>query len=70
VFEAIEFDRKNCNRLWQNSINKEMLNVGIAFDILDDGDRTPIGWSKVTGHMIFDVKMDFTYKARWVLDGH
>ena len=24
----------------------------------------------VTGHIIFDVKMDFTRKARWVLDEH
>ena len=24
----------------------------------------------MTGHIIFDVKMDFTRKARWVLDGH
>ena len=23
-----------------------------------------------TGHMIFDERMDFTMKARWVLDGH
>jgi hypothetical protein len=24
----------------------------------------------VTGHLVWDVKMDFTRKARWVLDGH
>jgi hypothetical protein len=24
----------------------------------------------VTGHLIWDVKMDFTRKARWVLDGN
>ena len=24
----------------------------------------------VTGHLIWDVKMDFTRKSRWVLDGH
>ena len=47
-----------------------MLNIGVAFEILDDDSPTPIGWSKVTGHMIFDINMDFTFKARWVLDGH
>ena len=31
---------------------------------------TKAGWSHVTGHLVFDVKMDFTRKARWVLDGH
>ena len=25
---------------------------------------------KVTGHLIWDMKIDFTRKARWVLDGH
>eukprot|EP00957_Ditylum_brightwellii_P148896 11336908-Ditylum_brightwellii.AAC.1 len=30
----------------------------------------PTGQNMVTGHIIFDVKMDFTRKAIWVLDGH
>ena len=24
----------------------------------------------MTGHLVWDVKMDFTRKARWVLNGH
>ena len=47
-----------------------MYNVGIAFEVLREGEKAPPGWSKVTGHLVFDVKMDFTRKARWVLDGH
>ena len=47
-----------------------MHNVGIAFEILDAHAHVPVGWSHVTGHLIFDVKMDFTRKTRWVLDGH
>ena len=47
-----------------------MENNGIAFQVLDTGVRAPAGWSRVTGHLVFDVKMDFTRKARWVLDGH
>jgi hypothetical protein len=70
VEHAHTIDRKNGNSLWKDAINKEMLNVGIAFEVLEDNRATPVGWSKVTGHMIFDVKMDFTRKARWVLDGH
>ena len=30
----------------------------------------PIRHRKVVGHLVFDIKMDFTRKARWVLDGH
>ena len=42
----------------------------IAFEILEPGQKAPPGWFKATGHIIFDVKMDFTRKARWVKDGH
>ena len=47
-----------------------MHNVGVAFEVLPERHNSPVGWSKVTGHIIWDVKMDFTRKARWVLDGH
>ena len=30
----------------------------------------PHGWKQVTGHPVWDVKMDFTRKTRWALDGH
>ena len=47
-----------------------MFNVGVAFNIMENDEASPVGHSKTTGHMTFDVKMDFTRKARWVLDGH
>ena len=65
---AYKIDRKNKNTFWRDAINKEMLNVGIAFEVLPTGEKAPPGWSKVTGNLVFDVKMDFTRKARWVLD--
>ena len=52
------------------ALAKEMYNVGVAFKILAEGQPAPRGWHKVTGHLVWDVKMDFTHKARWVLDGH
>jgi len=51
-------------------LEKEIHNIGIAFEILDPNANVPVGWSHVTGHLVFDVKMDFTRKARWVLNGH
>ena len=47
-----------------------MHNVGIAFQVLETGKQAPPGWRHVTGHIVWDLKMDFTRKARWVLDGH
>ena len=70
VEHAIEIDRKNEDTYWQDAIALEMVNIGVAFEVLEDQKQVPNGWHKVTGHIIFDVKMDFTRKARWVLDGH
>ena len=54
-----------------NAIAKEMTNVRVAFDILKDGDRAPIGHKQINCHLIFDVKMeDFRRKARLVAGGH
>ena len=70
VEHAYDIDRRNGNTFWRDAISKEMTNVGIAFEILDHGVKPPSGWNKVTGHFVFDVKMTFERKARWVLDGH
>lgn len=70
VEHAHEIDKQSGNNLWRDAIQKEMFNVGIAFEVLNEGQKAPVGWHKVTGHLVYDVKMDFTRKARWVLDGH
>ena len=60
----------NGNDFWRKAIKKEMMNVGIAFQVLEHSENVPVGWHVVTRHIIFDVKMDFTRKAIWLLDGH
>ena len=70
VEHAHEIDARNGNTLWRDALKKEMYNVGVAFEILDEGVHVPHGWKQVTRHLVWDVKMDFTRKARWVLDGH
>jgi hypothetical protein len=70
ITHAHKIDEKSGNSFWRDAIAKEMLNVGIAFEVLPTEKRAPVGWKKVTGHLVWDVKMDFTRKARWVLDGH
>ena len=50
--------------------DEEKYNIGVAFEVFDEGQKAPAAWHKVTGHLIWDVKMDFTQKARWVLVGH
>lgn len=70
VEDARRLDTENGNTFWMDALAKEMSNVGIAFEILEQGQQAPPGWRKASGHLVWDVKMDFTRKARWVLDGH
>ena len=70
IKHAYDLDAKNGNNMWRDALNLEMTEVGVAFEVLEEGQQPPIGWRKVTGHLVWDCKMDFTRKSRWVLDGH
>jgi hypothetical protein len=47
-----------------------MKNNHLVFRFLEDDERVPVGFKWIRCHMIFDVKMDFTWKARFVAGGH
>ena len=64
------FDAENGDTLWQDAINKEMANNMIVFEVLEEGESVPVGYTRITCHLIFDVKMDLTRKARYVARGH
>ena len=70
IKHAYDLDAKNGNNMWRDALNLEMTEVGVAFEVLEEGQQPPVGWRKVTGHLVWDCKMDFTRKSRWVLDGH
>ena len=73
VEEAKRFDEENGNTLWWDAICKEMKNVRPAFEVWEkDTSELPPGHQKITGHVMFDVKMgeNFRRKARFVADGH
>ena len=72
--EALAIDRKNGTDDWEKAIAKEMRNNEMAFEFDPsynvEGLRSE-GFSKITTHMIFDVKLgSLTRKARLVADGH
>jgi hypothetical protein len=70
VEEALKIDRESCTTFWHDAIQKEMTNNAVAFKFLGPQDNLPLGYKKITLHMVFDVKMDFTRKARLVAGGH
>ena len=47
-----------------------MNNVSATFEILPAGAPIPFGQKNSSGQLIWDVKIDFTKKSRWVKDGH
>jgi hypothetical protein len=70
VEEALQIDQDMGNTLWHDAIQKEMKNNAIAFEFLLPGTSVPIGYKKITLHMVFDIKMDLSRKARLVAGGH
>ena len=70
VEHAREIDRRNKHRAWQDVIEPEMKNVGVAFKILESGEHVSPEYAKSSGHLVFDVCMIFQCKTRWVKDDH
>ena len=68
--EALQIDKINGNDFWLQAINKEIKNVKIAFELLQEGESPPPGSRKIPYHFVFDVRFDLTRKARLVAGGH
>ena len=69
--EAFEIDRRTGTDYWRKAIEKEMKNVGMAFEFLEDGQPVPVGYSHINLHWVFDIKFDtFARKARFVANGN
>jgi hypothetical protein len=49
IDHARELDKKNNNRLWMAAYEKEMSNVSIASEILEDGEPAPSNYKKSSG---------------------
>jgi hypothetical protein len=69
VEEALRIDERTGTDFWRKAIEQEMKNVLPAFEFVDD-DVVPKFYKHIDCHMIFDVKMDLTRKARFVAGGH
>ena len=47
-----------------------MKNLKVAFDILHKGQTLPQGYTKASGHLVFDARMNLERKARWGKERH
>ena len=69
IKRALEIDKETGTDFWEKAILKEMKHVRPAFRI-EDGEMIPVGSQWIPCHMVFDIKVDFTRKARFVAGGH
>jgi hypothetical protein len=69
IEEAYEIDKETGTEHWYNAIMKEIKNNMIAFQFLEPGKQVPVGTQCIPLHMIFDVKLDSTRKARYIAGG-
>ena len=69
VREAYELDTANKNTYWADAISAEMTENRVAFDILEQDQKVEPGRKYLECYMIFEVKMDFRRKARFVANG-
>ena len=75
--EALQIDKETGTDFWQKAIEKELRKVKIAWEVRDDLDlnevhkgKQLVGFTEIACHMVSDVKMNFTRKARFVAGGH
>ncbi len=79
VVEAFQIDKENGNTYWADAITKEMSKAKVAYIPIEGVTPEEVrankvdqlrGFQEIKCHIIFDVKMDFTQKARFVAGGH
>jgi hypothetical protein len=72
--EAMQFDLKNGNTLWQEATDLEMSQLAEYDTFRDLGYKDtappPTGYKKICTHLVYDCKHDGRHKARMVADGH
>ena len=69
VWHALQLDKENNNTFWADAIRREMSEVRVAFDIKNKDSRIEPVREYLECYTVFDVKMDFTRKARFVANG-
>ena len=59
----MEIDCENGNTLWMDAVKMlDMKNVRIAFEDFDGDSNTLVGYTQITGHLVFDVKLGENFR--------
>ena len=63
VQEAYEIDEGDGNTLWCDALNKGVEILKVAFDIFPNVKSPPVQYHKLSGHLIFYVRILLEHKA-------
>ena len=70
VNHALEIDQEAGTDFWRKTLQLEMSKILPAVKVLDKNEAKLVGYQQIPCHMVFNVKMDFTQKARYIAGGH
>eukprot|EP00957_Ditylum_brightwellii_P082064 6239967-Ditylum_brightwellii.AAC.1 len=70
VEETYEIDKKTGTDFWARATEKEFINVQPTFNIFEKDESVLVGFQHINCLWVFDIKMDFPRKARFVAGGH
>lgn len=68
VAEAREIDRETGTTFWQDALDREFTNTAHVFEIMSEGEEVKPGYAEVRLHIVYDVKLCMTRKARLVVN--
>ena len=69
VKRALEIDEETGTTFWHDALRKEMGNIEPCMKVLCEGEQPLPGHQFIHTHIVFDIKMNFTRKARFVTNG-
>ena len=70
VKQVLEVDWEMNTDFWRKVLQTEMDKIHPAVKSLEHNVQRPIRYQEIPCHIIFDVKMDFTCRAQYVVGGH
>jgi hypothetical protein len=60
--KAKEIDQTNGDSRWMDAVKLEMTNVRVAFEVYDGDTDELVGYQKISGHLVFDVKLGENFR--------
>ena len=65
VSHAKKLDEKNGSTRCMDTINRDIENLKVDFDVLEDGANIRVDHNKASGHLVFEVRMTLEEKYQW-----